>query len=128
MRSQQEITLTIARERRGWYILGDDRIGPFADKDLAHELATALAAFFRSLGYSASVQVSAWVSGPRTLAGKAPLEPVVWRRDAEPLSWEPPVQLAAYRSSFADPGGCDQPSVSAEPLDAATTSRPIASR
>ncbi len=65
MEEFQHITLTVAREHQGWYVLGEERLGPFADKERAHELATAMAAFFTTVGLSVSIQISIWISGPR---------------------------------------------------------------
>jgi hypothetical protein len=66
MQASPHITLTIAREHQGWYVLGEDRLGPFADKERAQELASAMATFFRTVGLTASVQISIWISGPRS--------------------------------------------------------------
>ena len=45
MHGSPHITLTVAREHLGWYVVGEDRLGPFADKERAQELASAMAAF-----------------------------------------------------------------------------------
>jgi len=66
MQASPHITLTVAREHLGWYVVGEDRLGPFPDKERAHELATAMATFFRTVGLSVSVQISIWISGPRS--------------------------------------------------------------
>jgi hypothetical protein len=66
MPQTSHITLTVAREHQGWYVLGEDRLGPFADKEGAQELATAMAAFFRTVGMTVSVHMSIWISGPRS--------------------------------------------------------------
>jgi hypothetical protein len=66
MQDPKHITLTVAREHQGWYVLGEDRFGPFADKERAHELATAMATFFRTVGLTVSIQISIWISGPRS--------------------------------------------------------------
>jgi hypothetical protein len=66
MQDSSHITLTVAREHQGWYVLGEDRLGPFDDKEGAHELATAMATFFRTVGLTVSVQISLWISGPRS--------------------------------------------------------------
>ena len=71
MQTSPDITLTVAREHLGWYVLGEDRLGPFPDKERAQELATAMATFFRTVGLSASVQISIWISGPRSHESQA---------------------------------------------------------
>ena len=65
MQTSPDITLTVAREHQGWYVLGEDRLGPFDDKERAHELATDMATFFQTVGLTVSVQISIWISGPR---------------------------------------------------------------
>ena len=71
MQASPHITLTVAREHLGWYVLGEDRLGPFPDKERAQELATAMATFFRTVGLSVSVQISIWISGPRSHESQA---------------------------------------------------------
>ena len=71
MQTSPHITLTVAREHLGWYVLGEDRLGPFPDKERAQELATAMATFFRTVGLSVSVQISIWISGPRSHESQA---------------------------------------------------------
>jgi hypothetical protein len=66
MHGSPHITLTVAREHLGWYVVGEDRLGPFADKERAQELASAMAAFFRTVGLSVSIHASIWMSGPRS--------------------------------------------------------------
>ena len=66
MEASPHITLTVAREHQGWYVLGEDRLGPFADKERAQELATAMATFFQTVGLSVSIHISMWISGPRS--------------------------------------------------------------
>lgn len=66
MHESPHITLTVAREHQGWYVLGEDRLGPFDNKERAQELATAMATFFQTVGLSVSVQISIWISGPRS--------------------------------------------------------------
>jgi hypothetical protein len=66
MPDSPHITLTVAREHQGWYVLGEDRLGPFDNKERAQELATAMATFFRTVGLSVSVQISIWIGGPRS--------------------------------------------------------------
>ena len=71
MQAPPDMTLTVAREHQGWFVLGQDRLGPFADKERAHEVATAMAVFFQTVGLSVSVQISIWISGPRSHEGRA---------------------------------------------------------